>query len=73
MLAQCSRTASNIASNATPAPIAVKICTEKAAARMRADSRGETGSLVWSINRQCYQESDRFACPRLRRSAAQIR
>jgi hypothetical protein len=49
MLVQCSRTASSIAISATPAPIAVKICTENAAARIRMVVSGKTGWLVWSM------------------------
>jgi hypothetical protein len=32
-----------------PAPIAVKICTANAAARIRLVEGAETGSVVWSI------------------------
>ena len=40
--AQCSRTASSSASKAMPAPSAVKICTENAAARVAGDAGGES-------------------------------
>jgi NADPH-dependent 2,4-dienoyl-CoA reductase/sulfur reductase-like enzyme len=55
-----------------PAPIAVKTCTENAAARVPGDTGGEIGWFDWSIGPHCYQESPRFAHPCLRRSAAQI-
>src|SRR5437879_29312 len=49
ILVQCSRTASSIAISATPAPIAVKICTENAAARIREVASDEMGWLVCSM------------------------
>jgi hypothetical protein len=48
----------------------VKTCTENATARVAGDADEESCWLfIWSIARQCYQESFRFAHPRLRRSA----
>jgi len=54
------------------APNAVKICTENAAARAAGDADDESCWFAWSICRQCYQESPKFAHPPLRRSAAQF-
>ena len=43
---QCSRTASSIAISAIPAPSAVKMCTENAAARIRNVAVCKAGWLV---------------------------
>src|SRR4030088_2124321 len=47
--AQCSRTASSSATRAIPAPSAVNICTENAAARMASDADDESCWFIWSI------------------------
>ena len=46
MLVQCSRTASSIAISAMPAPSAVKMCTENAAARIRDEDCDVMGGLA---------------------------